>query len=184
MAQRCLDNESPTVFKIWLTCSTAWPAKNYCFQKQISSAWNKQAEMVGHTVWTKVCLIRHLYKVLGHKVSFNLEALSGCVYFINSEYTMIGHYVRPNWNLIWQTPVLVRKCPMSDHYFKHWISSCCSSLNINYCMLSNAQVSVGSGPDDPVNPGHLGYLFAGSSRSHPWKNYPGVTWIDHMSLII
>ena len=37
-----------------------------------------------------------------------------------SSYIMIGHYVRPNWKMLGQTPILVGKCPMSDRYFKHW----------------------------------------------------------------
>jgi len=32
---------------------------------------------------------------------------------------MVGHYVRPNWNMYEKIPVLVGKCLMSDHYFKH-----------------------------------------------------------------
>ena len=40
-------------------------------------------------------------------------------FFNTSEHVMVGYYVRPNWNMLGQTPVLVGKCPMSDHYFKH-----------------------------------------------------------------
>ena len=34
----------------------------YCTVEPLYSAWNKLAEMVGHSVWTKAHLIRHLYK--------------------------------------------------------------------------------------------------------------------------
>ena len=46
-----------------------------------------------------------------------------CEFLINTEYTMVGHYVRPKWNLLGQTPVLVGKCPMPNHYFKHWYTT-------------------------------------------------------------
>jgi len=32
---------------------------------------------------------------------------------------VVGHFVRPTPNMIRQYAVLVRKCLMSDHYFKH-----------------------------------------------------------------
>ena len=50
-------------------------------------------------------------------------------FFTNSEYTMIGHYVRPNWKMLWQTLILVEKCPISDRYFKH-------CLNVSDLVLS------------------------------------------------
>ena len=33
---------------------------------------------------------------------------------------LLGHFVQPKPKLFRQMSILVRKCLMSDHYFKHW----------------------------------------------------------------
>ena len=34
---------------------------------------------------------------------------------------LLGHFVRPKPKLFRQVSILVGKCLMSDHYFKHWV---------------------------------------------------------------
>ena len=55
-------------------------------------------------------------------------------------YNLPGQFVQPKPKLFRQSAVLIGKCPMSDHYFKHWhmylyIHTCiCTYIHMYVCV--------------------------------------------------
>ena len=72
------------------------------------------------------------YKIINSKSSYYSE--------MHYKY-LVEHFVRaiPNNIIVRQCLILVGKCPMSDHYFKHCkvLSSCCDVYNALHYQYNN-----------------------------------------------
>jgi len=83
----------------------------------VCSAWDKQAEVLGHCVQPNANLSDTCTSLLGHH-SLNLV----WVFYTNNKF---GYYIWPKWKMLGQTPILVGKCLMFDCYFKHCVYMKC-----------------------------------------------------------
>ena len=78
------------------------------------SAWNKKKYMLKHSIRPNLILVRHLYTLFcPGNYRYNVKVL----YSSRILKQLVGHYVQAIPKMV--RPLLVRKCLMSDRYFKH-----------------------------------------------------------------